>query len=244
MQNNAFSKIAHYYDIYSGASYDDYLSFILRCLEGRNVEDILDLGCGTGTLTALLGAKGYGMVGVDSSEEMLSEAKSKYKDILFLQQDMREFELYGTVQAAVCTYDGFNYLHNVDDLKKVFMLLHNYLEPHSLLIFDINTLYKYKNILSDNAFVYENEDDMLIWQNYFNEKTKNCNFYLTLFEKQKDGKYIRSDEFQRQKCFSVKTVEKTASECGFELKSIFGGLCGEEFTDKSEKAIFVMERGE
>ena len=108
MQNIAFSKIAHYYDIYSGASYDEYLDFILKNLKGRNVEDILDLGCGTGALTARLASEGYGMVGVDSSGEMLSEAKANYKDILFLQQDMRTFELYGTDQAAVCTYDGFN----------------------------------------------------------------------------------------------------------------------------------------
>ena len=246
MQDTAFSKIAHYYDIYSGALYEEYRDFIVGLLKKQNapkVTDILDLGCGTGKLTGMLSRCGYGMIGVDSSGDMLAEAKSNHKDILFLQQDMREFELYGTVQAAICTYDGLNYLQSTADLEKVFFLLHNYLEKDCLFIFDVNTLYKYQKVLAQNAFVYENGDDMLIWQNYYNEKTKKCDFYLTLFEETGDGKYVRSDEFQRQKYFSHETIKKTAKKCGFDIISVYGGTDGSPLGENSEKAFYVIKRG-
>ena len=112
---------------------------------------VLELGCGTGTMTGLLAQKGYDMIGVDNSEEMLAEAMEKKVesglDILYLMQDMQEFELYGTVRAAVSVCDSLNYITDPEELKQVFCLVNNYLDPGGLFLFDINTVHKYRDVL-------------------------------------------------------------------------------------------------
>ncbi len=227
---NQYTSIAKLYDsLNADTDYKSLAAFLserakLYC--GKNPELILDLACGTGKLTRALARLGYDMTGIDLSEDMLAvahENSAKEKlDILYLCQDMTEFELYGTVDAVFCCFDSLNYLTKPSALEKCFSLVHNYLFPDGIFIFDMNTPYKFENVYADNSYVLENGDVFCAWQNYYNKKSKMCDFYLTFFKELEDGTYKRSDEVQRERCYSEKSVLKCLKDTGFELLEILG----------------------
>lgn len=182
---------------------------------------VLDLACGTGSMTHELAARGYDMIGVDLSPEMLSMAMSRAGEVcpLFLCQDMRSFELYGTVGATVCCLDSVNYLVGEGDLDRCFACVHNYLDPDGIFLFDVNTPYKFAHIYGDNAYILEDEIDGQAvwcgWQNAYDTETGLCDFYLTLFEEDEDGRYLRSEEHQRERCFTHETLLAALERAGF-----------------------------
>ncbi|MBO6164243.1 MAG: methyltransferase domain-containing protein, partial [Lachnospiraceae bacterium] len=142
----AYTGFAEVYDRFmENVPYDDWEAWIASRLESEGYAGqlVLELGCGTGIMTERLAARGYDMIGVDLSEDMLAEAMEKRSlsghNILYLQQDMREFELYGTVAAVVCICDSLNYITARRDLAQVFRLVNNYLDPGGLFLFDFNT---------------------------------------------------------------------------------------------------------
>lgn len=243
-----YSGLSYVYDkLNSECDYDklaDFLSSIIKENEKVNTSLILDLACGTGKLTFLLRERGYDMTGVDLSEDMLSQAheyawKNNISDVLFLCQDMRNFELYGTVDACVCTLDSINYLTKISDVKKCFSLVHNYLIPDGVFVFDINTPHRFQNVYGCNDFVLENEGSLCAWQNEYNDKTKICNFYLSIFLENEDGSYERLDEVQREKCYSKKQIEKALIECGFEIIAVYGDTNKKAAADTDEKWYFA-----
>lgn len=198
---------------------------------GADPHLVLDLGCGTGSMTLELAARGYDMIGVDASAEMLSKAYERMfaegkSGILFLQQDMRAFELYGTVGAVVSTLDCINYLTEDGDLDKCFALVHNYLDPDGLFIFDVNTPYKFKHVYGDQAYILEEGDGSAYcgWQNDYDEKTGLCRFLLSVFTEEKDGRYSRADEEQLERCYSKETLIAALKKAGFVDICFFGGL--------------------
>ena len=134
---------------------------------------VVDLGCGTGTLTELLAGKGYDMIGVDNSQEMLEAALFKKQEsqseILYLCQDMRELNLYSTVGTVISVCDSVNYLLEDEDVEKTFSLVNNYLYPGGLFIFDFNTVYKYGQVIGDATIAENREDCSFIWENYYHE---------------------------------------------------------------------------
>ena len=146
---------------------------------------ILDLGCGTGTLTELLARKGYDMIGVDNAQEMLQIAMEKRErsglPILYLLQDMREFELYGTVGAVVSVCDSLNYLLEKEDIVQTFARVNNYLYPQGLFIFDFNTVYKYAVMIGDATIAENRENCSFIWENYYHEEEEINEYDLTVF---------------------------------------------------------------
>ncbi|HBR32853.1 MAG TPA: class I SAM-dependent methyltransferase, partial [Clostridiales bacterium] len=177
---NSFEVTASLYDSINGGLYPRYADFLENCFglfSKIKVREVLDLGCGTGGITRLLADRGFDMIGLDVSPEMLAQAqRAQRSDILYICQDMRSFELYGTVQAAYSSFDCLNYLASKDELDRVLALLRNYIETGGVLVFDINTLYRYESVFSDNSFVYEFGKDMLIWQNSFSKTKKTCDF--------------------------------------------------------------------
>jgi cyclopropane fatty-acyl-phospholipid synthase-like methyltransferase len=184
------------------------------------------------------------MTGVDFSENMLSSAqdfarKNKIDDVLFLCQDMRDFELYGTVDATVCTLDSINYLTKLSDVQRCFKLVHNYLIPDGVFVFDINTPYRFEKIYGKNDYILESDGTLLAWQNDYCEKSRLCRFYLSIFEENKNGTYDRYDEVQTEKCYSKKQITSLLKKCGFELISIYGSLDKNIATDTDEKWYFV-----
>jgi len=191
---------------------------------------VLDLACGTGTLTLELARRGYDMLGADSSAEMLSVAREKEgaEKILYLHQPMEEFELYGTVDAIVSVLDSINYLTAPDALEKTFCLCANYLNPGGLFIFDVNSEYKFNTILGQETYTYETDDVFYIWENDFDPKTKLCNLYLTFFCEQKNGLYQRLGEVHTQRFYAHVELKNTLEKYGFELLN-----CYDDYTDKA-----------
>ena len=164
---------------------------------------VVDLGCGTGTLTELLYQKGYDMIGVDSSESMLNMAMNKRErcgaEILYLQQDMRELELYSTVGTVYSVCDSLNYILEEEELLEVFTLVNNYLFPGGIFLFDFNTDYKYREVIGDATIAENREDCSFIWENYYHPEEGINEYDLTVFVRQNDGVFRRFTEthFQR-----------------------------------------------
>ena len=169
----SYTDFAYIYDKLIGQDYEKWADYIEDIFAKNNLKPslVLDLGCGTGSITNILAKRGYDMIGVDISPDMLNVAREKATeeglDVLYLCQDIREFELYGTVDAIICTLDVLNYITDPDDLKQVFRLVRNYLNPDGIFIFDINTEHKLKNTLGNNTFITDEEGVFYSWENEY-----------------------------------------------------------------------------
>ena len=240
----SFSLPASCYDGVNGGAYAPYADYLANeCFPKAAipVREVLDLGCGTGAICALLAKRGYDMTGLDSSLEMLSAAYERNAGLntLLLAQDMREFELYGTVQAVYSSFDCLNYILTARDLKKVFALVRNYLEPGGIFAFDVNTLYRYKEVFDGRSYVYESGGDLLIWRSAASKTGSVCEFTLDFFTRGKDGSYERGTETQKQRFHSEKTLRAAAE--GFELLEKSGGK-GFDGCAANEKDYYVFRR--
>lgn len=187
----AYSGFAEVYDLFmDNVPYEEWNTYLSGLLQEYGISDglVLELGCGTGKITRLLAKAGYDMIGVDNSEEMLQIAREQGEEgdgILYLLQDMREFELYGTVRAVVSICDSMNYILEEADLREVFRLVNNYLDPGGIFIFDMNTIYKYKELLGETTICENREEGSFIWENYYEEEEQINQYDLTLFIKEK-----------------------------------------------------------
>ena len=160
----AYQSFAKLYDLFmDGVPYDAWCEQTVRLLASFGITDgiVAELGCGTGNCTERLAARGFDMIGIDNAEEMLEEALQKKiangSNALYLCQDMREFELYGTCRAIISRCDAMNYLCGTEELSEVFRLVNNYLDPGGIFLFDMNTVYKYEQLLADNTFAENRE---------------------------------------------------------------------------------------
>lgn len=184
----AYTSFAYVYDTFmDNVPYGEWARHIREKLCEHGVTDgiVLDLGCGTGTMTERLAGYGYDMIGVDNSEEMLELAMEKKTesgyDILYLLQDMRGFELYGTVRAVVSVCDSVNYITEPDELEEVFRLVNNYLDPKGVFLFDFNTVHKYRDVIGDSTIAEDRGVCSFIWDNRYYEKEQINEYDLTLF---------------------------------------------------------------
>ncbi len=246
----AYTSFAQVYDLFQdNIPYEEWADYLKSLLNEYGVKDglVLDLGCGTGSITELLAKAGYDMIGVDNSEDMLEIAMDKRSrsglDILYLLQDMREFELYGTVKAAVSICDSMNYILKKEDLVQVFKLVNNYLDPSGIFIFDMNTEYKYTHLLADGTFAENREESSFIWENFYDEEEQINEYDLTLFIK--EGELFRKfEETHYQRCYSLDEVKKAAKEAGMEFVAAYDAFTREPVTDDSERIYLVFrERG-
>jgi len=268
-QYNIFSTV---YDLFmDNVPYENWADRIEDILKQNNIDDglVLDLGCGTGTLTEMLSDRGYDMIGIDSSEDMLAEAQEKHAeklcfteyadtddeemddylveglnrvgsgstsennaysgnasektaDILYLCQDLSEFELYGTVRAVISSCDTLNYITEPDKLLDAFKLINNYLEPDGVFIFDINAPEKYEKVLADNVFAENREDASFIWENTYDSETGINEYALTLFIKdEEEDFYEKYEEYHYQKSYSREEIKQLLNEAGMEIVSLY-----------------------
>lgn len=248
-----YDSIASIYDnINSEIDYSSWADFVEKCFEKylkEKPELILDLACGTGSMTFVLASRGYDMIGADMSEDMLTEAMDKAYDkgiegILFLKQDMRRFELYGTVGAIVCCLDSVNYLTDDGDLEMCFKCAHNYLDPDGLFIFDVNTPYKFENIYGNNHYIFEDknsfgENAYCGWQNEYDRETRLCNFYLSVFTEEEDGRFSRADEVQTERCYLKEELTENLEKSGFEVLGFFSDYKFSQPLDDCERWYIV-----
>ncbi len=219
-----YDLLAPFYDeINSDVDYVKWADFIEKIFKREAREKpnlVLDLGCGTGKMTHELAARGYDMTGIDYSPEMLdiarSEAERRGQDILWLCQDMCEFELYGTVDAAVCCLDGINHLITAEELVDCLKLVRNYLIPDGIFVFDINGKYKFENIYADRAYVMEEAGAVCVWQNSYDAESRLCDFFITLFKESSDRRYERYDEEQTERMYTLEEIKNALSEAGME----------------------------
>lgn len=243
-----------YDDINKSVDYSSFADFYERCFEKYMKAKpilVLDLACGTGVMTEELDKRGYDMTGIDLSYDMLCMAKDRAYDsgrqdnILYLCQNMTEFELYGTVDACVCTLDGINYLTEDGDMKKTFDCVHNYLIPGGLFIFDISGEYKFENIYANNSFLYNGEVDgykyFCAWQNMYDRESGICEFALTAFTETDKKTYLRADELQYQRMYKTEFVEALLTECGFKVHLVCADTDGSPISGEDERIFFVAE---
>ncbi|MBQ7780179.1 MAG: class I SAM-dependent methyltransferase [Clostridia bacterium] len=241
----SYSAIAECYDaLNSHIDYEAFASFLNREIRAGGISDgsiVLDLACGTGNITLPLLKRGYDMIGVDLSGDMLNIARNKKggDKVLWLCQDMRSFELYGTVGAVVCCLDSINYLTSRNGLIKCFSLVHNYLDPNGIFIFDVNTPYKFEQVYGNNHYILEDNGIYCGWQNYFDKKSGLCDFELSFFYENDDGSYTRLDETQTERCFSIRTLTNLLVKNGFEIIKVVSDFDDSPVKDTDERAYFV-----
>ena len=239
----AYTSFAQVYDLFmDNVPYEAWGEYLDKLFKEYGIEDglLLDLGCGTGKLTQYLAEKGYDMIGVDYSYEMLDIAKMRSQEsILYLMQDMREFELYGTVRGIYSACDCLNYILEEDELRQVFALANNYLDPGGIFVFDINTPYKYYELLAENTFAENREEGSFIWENYFDEEEQINEYDLTLYIKEDDGRYQRFEETHYQRCYTLDTIQTLLEEAGLEFVAAYDAYTKEPITEESEKVLFI-----
>ena len=212
----SYTDFAYVYDKLIDQDYEKWADYIEEVFKKHSIKPslVLDLGCGTGSITNILAKRGYDMIGVDLSSDMLNVARDKAMeenlDVLYLCQDIREFELYGTVDAIICTLDVLNYITEPEDLSHVFALVKNYLNPDGIFIFDINTEYKLKNILGNNTFINDENGIFYTWENEFDGNISNQ--FLTFFAENEDGLYERFDENHIQRAYSIGEIKEKLNE--------------------------------
>lgn len=246
-----YNLLAPFYDEFNGdIDYSKWADFIEACVAKHSDNKpalVLDLCCGTGSMTLEMASRGYDMTGVDYSVEMLDIARDRAEKqgignkILWLCQDMRAFELYGTVDLALCCLDGINHLTDKAGLDRCLATVHNYLVPNGLFIFDVNGKYKFENIYADKSYVMENEDAVCIWQNFYNKKRGICDFYISLFKMCKDGKYVRYDEAQREKMLTVRSLKSALEKSGFSLLGVYSDFDFSVGSDENERLYLVAQ---
>ena len=241
-----YNRFAYLYDnLINDVDYKkwaDYYFNIFQRYGLTNPKLGLDLGCGTGSLTAELASRGIEMTGVDLSEDMLMVAREKSAgmDILYLNQDMCSFELYGTVDFIVSSLDCMNYITDKRDLLKVMKLANNYLNPGGLFIFDINTRHKLENIIGNNTFILENDDVFCSWQNEYDRKRKICDFYLTFFMKN-GWEYTRFDEEHSERAYEIEEIKALIENSGMRLLKVYHDLSFQNPAKNSERVFFVVQ---
>lgn len=244
----AYTSFAEVYDQFmDNVPYREWADFLQEILQKEGINDglVLDLGCGTGSMTEELAGRGYDMIGVDNSEDMLEIAMEKRQesghDILYLLQDMQGFELYGTVRAVVSVCDSVNYVTEKEELEQVFRLVNNYLDPGGIFVFDFNTEYKYREILGQQTIAENRENNSFIWENDYDEETGINTYELALFLKREDGLYEKQEEIHYQKAYTLEAMKRIIEKAGLEFVTAYDAFTDRRPDEKSER-IYVIAR--
>jgi SAM-dependent methyltransferase len=242
-----YSGFAAVYDLFmDNVPYEEWADYVQHLLKKHQIEAglVLELGCGTGSMTRSLADRGYDMIGIDYSEEMLAIARENSADeynILYLCQDMREFELYGTVAAVVSVCDSMNYILSEEELLKVFRLVNNYLDPGGLFIFDLDTRYAYEEVLGDNTIAENREEGSFIWENTYYEDEQMNEVNLTLFLPDEEDRYHKYEETHYRKAYDLETIMRLIEEAGMELLAIYDMLT-EKKPKKDSERVYIVAR--
>lgn len=244
---SGYSVFARYYDeLTANIDYvrrGEYFHEIIKKFKETKENILLDLACGTGSISEVMARLGYDVIGVDNSDEMLGMAiEKKFEsrlNIQYLCQDMRKLDMFGTVDVIICALDSINHLANLNDVRKVFEGAAFFCEMNGLFIFDVNTLYKHRKILANNTFTYETDSVYCIWENTLNAETDEVRMNLEFFEREENGLYSRSGESFSEKAYSEEAIEKLLEESGFEVLAKYGDDTFEPPAETSQRIIYA-----
>jgi ubiquinone/menaquinone biosynthesis C-methylase UbiE len=243
----SYGDFAYYYDMLTeNVDYHKRCEYICGLLADNGVSEgiLLDLACGTGTLSLMLSQKGYDVIGVDGSEEMLTQAQEKKMessdDTIFLCQKMEELDLFGTINAAVSTLDSINHVTDEAKVREIFRRVSLFMEDKGIFIFDVNTPYKHKEVLGNNTFVYDTDEVYCVWQNSTDENLL-TKVSLDIFEKDEDDDetYYRYCEEFAEKAYDLEDIRKWLEECKFEVMAVYEELTREDVKADTQRAVFV-----
>lgn len=217
----AYEYFAQVYDkLMEDFDYDCYTKILIGLFEkySKKPKSLLDLACGTGEIASNMINNDIDTIAVDISEEMLQVAKSKNQKLLCLCQDASQLDLYGTVDGAICTLDSLNHITQIEQLQQVFNKVSLFLEKDCLFLFDLNTEYKHKQVLSDNTFVIEKDDVYCVWQNYTENNITDID--LDLFIKNKYDGYLRYTEQFSERAYTEKEIKAVVYNSGLEMVDV------------------------
>ncbi len=244
----SYDSFSRFYDLLTdNVEYEKRADYFCRLLSMCGIKDgiLLDLGCGTGSMSVKMAQCGFDVIGVDSSIGMLNAAQQKMfecgKHLLLLNQSMQEIDLYGTVDCAICVLDGINHLSGAEDVKKTFEKVSLFMNPGGAFAFDVNTIYKHKNVLADNVFVYEPEGLFCVWQNNYNSSDNSVEISLDFFEEE-NGAYYRSGESFTEQAYELNEIRLWLEEAGFEVEGIYDDMTTEPVKPESERAVFLARK--
>lgn len=244
----SYSKFAEYYDILTeNIDYKKHAEYYNSLVSDFNGQKgiLLDLACGTGSLSEEMARLGYDVIGVDLSQEMLSMAMDKKYDsglpIQYLFQDMCELDMYGTLDIVICALDSLNHLPDIKSLKRAVERVSLFSNPDGLFIFDLNTEYKHREILSDNVFIYDTEKVYCVWENSYNADDNSVDIDLTFFEKDSNG-YQRYEESFSENAYPIEAIDEILIESGFEIVAHYDYLTKQQPTATSEKITFIARK--
>lgn len=246
-----YENFAGVYDeLMDDVPYEQWADRLCRILASYGITGglMLELGCGTGKMMALMAKRGFDMIGVDSSTDMLHIAGERTRKLpgsfLYLMQDMREFELYGTVAAVISVCDSLNYITEPEELEKVFRLVNNYLDPGGLFLFDFNTEYKYKEVIGDTIIAEDREEVSFIWYNEYDEREHINYIDLSLFVKEKGELYRKFREEHMQRGYQLSEIKELLHKAGLHFLEAFDGYTGQKAVENSERILVAAcEKG-
>lgn len=244
----SYDNFSAFYDLLTdNVEYEKRADYFCRLLSMCGVNDgiLLDLGCGTGSMSVKMAERGFDVIGVDSSVGMLNAAQQKMfesgKQMLLLNQNMQEIDLYGTVDCAICVLDGINHLDSAKDVKKTFEKVSLFMNPGGAFAFDVNTVYKHREVLADNVFVYEPDGVFCVWQNDYDSSDNSVEISLDFFEEE-DGVYYRSSESFTEQAYELGEIKNWLEEAGFEVIGTFDDLTTDPVKPDSERAVFLARK--
>ncbi len=246
---SSYGNFAWFYDRLTGnVEYDRIAQAVDRYVErfGGTREVLLDLACGTGSVSEKMAGMGYDVIGVDNSEDMLGVAMDKKFDsglpIQYICQDMTKLNLYGAVDVAICVLDSINHLDSIESIKKTFESVSRFTAAGGLFIFDVNTIYKHREILADNAFLYDFDDFFCGWQNEYHADDNSVDIFLDFFEKNENGSYTRYQENFSEKAYSREKIVKCFEDSSFEMLGEYDDYTDNPLSDKTQRVVYVLKK--
>jgi ubiquinone/menaquinone biosynthesis C-methylase UbiE len=245
----SYQQFAYVYDqLMTDAPYDGWLQFLDRVVQKYDhpMREVLDLACGTGSISIPLAARGYKVVGIDLSEDMLAVANDKSQQmglsIEWVNQDMTELELPYQVDTILCFCDSMNYVVEGEQVKQTFQRMYNHLTPGGFLLFDMHSLHKIQHVFGDRVFGTNDQEISLLWQCFYNEESVTVDHELTFFMQEKGTVYKRFDETHTQKGYPMDSVLQWLMECGFEMKEVTADFSENPPGKDSERLFIVAQK--
>lgn len=240
----SYRDFARVYDEFMDQTpYDEWLLNILNIFKEYKIDkdaQVLDLGCGTGKMARKLAREGYQVTAVDNSMDMLEIAASEEDDhILYVLQDMVSLELPQQVDAAVSICDCMNYILEEEDLKEAFRRVREFLKEDGVFVFDMNSHYKYKEILAYNTFAEDREDASFIWDNFYDEEERINEYQLSLFIQNEQGTYNKYEELHLQKAYEQEEVVSFLYEAGFSSVRVLDAETMDEVKEDTQRLYYI-----